>query len=102
MKQVRGTISQGDPTCLHCVVDYAIGSWAKRSAPRNEDGEIVLDMGLVIAKIAEVLGQHIHASPDPEVQAKFERYAHECLEAAFEHQRTGKVMMVSVNHGPAS
>lgn len=100
--KVRGTIDAGNPSCLHCVVNYAIGAWAKRCAPRDDDGEIVLNMGHVIAKLAEVVGEHVFAAPEGAIRENFQRYAHECLEAAFEHMRTGKRIAVSLNEGPPS
>lgn len=102
MTQTHGTIVPGNPACLHCVLNYAMGKWAEKNARRNDDGEIILDIGEVITKMAELIGELVYQSPDPAVRAKFERFCHECFEASFEHQRTGKVMMVSVNDGRPS
>ena len=102
MTQVHGEIERGDPRCLHCVLNYAMGRWAERNARRNADGVIVLDVSEVIPKIAELIGGLVYASRDQLEQRKFERYAHECVEAAFEHERTGAIVAVSINDGPAS
>lgn len=97
MSQTRGEITKGNPRCLHCVLNYAMGKWAERNARRNADGMIVLDVSEVIPKIAELVGELVHKAPQASERRKFERYAHECLEAAFEHQRTGAIVAVSVN-----
>jgi hypothetical protein len=97
MSQTPGEITRGNPRCLHCVLNYAMGKWAERNARRNEDGVIVLDVAEAISKIAELVGELVYAAPAGPERANFERYSHECLEAAFEHQRTGAIIAVSVN-----
>jgi hypothetical protein len=97
MSQHRGEFTKGNPRCLHCVLSYAVGSWAKRNARRNADGMIILDVSEVIPQIAELVGELVYVSKDTLERQKFERYSHECLEAAFEHERTGEVVAVSVN-----
>jgi hypothetical protein len=97
MSQTPGQISRGNPRCLHCVLNYAMGKWAEQNARRNEDGVIILDVSDALAKIAELVGELVYAAPAGQERVNFERYAHECLEAAFEHQRTGEAVAVSVN-----
>jgi hypothetical protein len=96
-----GYSGRGNRRCLHCYINAAIGVWAKRNAPNvpNKAGgkEITLDVVHVICKVGEVVGELIYVGVDEKDRAAFERYAHECLEAAFEHQRTGEPIDVSVN-----
>lgn len=99
MSQVPGEIVEGNPRCLHCVLNFAMGKWAEHNARRNADGVIVLDVAHAISKIAELVGSLVYQAPEGLQRDNFERYAHECLEGAFEHQRTGKVVAVSLN-GP--
>jgi hypothetical protein len=54
----------------------------------------VLDVSQAIASIAEVVGEMIYSSPDATERFEFERYAHQCLEAAFQQQRTGQPVAV--------
>jgi CobQ-like glutamine amidotransferase family enzyme len=102
MTQTHGQIERGNPRCLHCVLNYCMGKWAERNARRNADGVIVLDISEVIPKIAQLIGGLVYESQDPIERRKFERYAQECLEGAFEHERAGAIVSVSVNDGPAS
>lgn len=98
MKKNPGQISKGNPRCLHCVLNYAMGKWAERNSKRNADGVIMLDVSEVIPKIAELVGELVYMNPNPFERENFERYSHECLEAAFKHQQTGETVAVSVNH----
>lgn len=102
MTQTPGQITKGNPRCLHCVLNYAMGKWAERNARRNADGVIILDVSEVITKIAELVGELVYQAPPGPQRPRFERYVHECMEAAFEHQRTGKIIAVSLNDGPPS
>lgn len=97
MTQTAGQIERGNPRCLHCVLNYAMGKWAERNAKRNADGVIILDVAEVITKIAELVGELVYQAPPGENRDNFECYAHECLEGAFEYKRTGKPVAVSVN-----
>lgn len=97
MTQTPGEISRGNPRCLHCVLNYAMGKWAEQNSRRNAGGTIILDVADVIPQIAKLLGELVHVAPSDFERENFERYAHECLEAAFEYKRTGKPVAVSVN-----
>lgn len=94
MSVVRKSRGAGDPQCLHCVLNYAIESWAKHSAPRNAQGHAILEADEIVARLAEVMGEIVHSAETERKREQFERYARECLEAAFEHQRTGEPVMV--------
>jgi len=95
--QVKHTVDAGDPTCLHCVLNYAIASWGKAHAPRDDEGRPVVDISLVIANLTEVTAEHVYLAPDLATRRRFEAFARKCLKAAFVHQRTGEIVGVSVD-----
>lgn len=97
MSRHHGVIDKGNPECLHCVLKYAMGKWAERNAPRDAEGVIVLNVAEALCKIAELVGGLVYVAPAGSQRVSFERYAHKCLEASFEHQRTGKVVGVSID-----
>jgi hypothetical protein len=96
MTRVYGSVRPNDSRCLHCLLTYSIALWAKQHAPQ-EAGVPILDISEVIGKMAEVVGDFVYKSPDPALRAQFERYAFECLSAAFESKRTGRPVAVSVD-----
>lgn len=102
MTQHPGVIEQGNPECLHCVLNYAMGKWAQRNGRHNADGVIILDVAEVIPQIAKLIGDLVFATPDAAQQRAFERYAQECLAGAFHHQHTGEAARVSVNRSDRS
>lgn len=83
-----------DEKCLHCAINYAIGWWAKKNAPSttNEFGQpsYKLNVSEVIPKIGEVVGELVYMRLDKQHHSTFEKYAHKCLDDAFEFQRKSK------------
>lgn len=83
-----------DERCLHCAINYAIGWWAKKNSTStpNEFGQpsYRLNVSEVIPKISEVIGELVYMRLAPEHHDAFEKYAHKCLDRAFEQQRKCK------------
>jgi hypothetical protein len=85
----------GDPACLHCIVHHGIDRWAATFCERSAEGYPIIDMSEVIAMLAQVIGESVHFADTEAQKLQFERYARECLEASFTHQRTGETVEVT-------
>lgn len=96
MSVLRKSRGAGDPACLHCALNHAIESWAKENAPRNAQGHVVFDAAVIVARLAEVIGELVESADTGPKREQFERYARQCLEAAFENAQTGTPVMVEV------
>jgi hypothetical protein len=84
-----------DERCLHCAINYAIGWWAKKnSVVSSTDAagqpSYRLNVSEVIPKIEEVVGELVYMRLAKEHRGTFEKYAHKCLDDAFERQRRSK------------
>jgi hypothetical protein len=84
-----------DEKCLHCAINYAIGWWAKKNSAisfTDAAGQpsFKLNVSEVIPKISEVVGELVYMRLAKEHHATFEKYAHKCIDDAFERQRRHK------------
>lgn len=84
-----------NPDCLHCHIVAAISTFYETRGERSDRNEVILPMGEVIAKLAEVTAGYIGRAGTREVRRRWEKYARTCLEQGFRWQRTGQPQEVA-------
>ena len=84
-------------SCLHCVVMTAIEQWFERHGERA-DGQVVVDVTHVLAKLAECAVEFVEATGDRSQRRRAFRFAHEALDAQLKSARTGKLVEVDIPH----
>lgn len=83
-------------SCLYCVLMTAIEDWFTRHGQRAPDGRVIVDLNLVIGKLAECMVEHTAAAGNRSDRRRAFRFAHEALDAVLKSIWTGKLVSVDI------
>lgn len=83
-----------NPECLHCWLSAAVENWAQDNARRHESGKIIIDVDQVLAKIGELIAEHITSLQGRPKRRAALKYAHQCVDAAYRYAMTGEEQQV--------
>jgi hypothetical protein len=78
-----------EQTCLVCALRSGVIEFYRRRGRVGQSGAPVVDVSEAIASLVEVAAEFVHRAPTSAEIWRFERYARDCLAAAFRFQVTG-------------
>jgi hypothetical protein len=87
---------QRQDTCLHCVVMTAIEGYFRQHGERAPDGQVVIDVTMVVQKLAECTVEMTEMTRDRSQRRRAFRFAHDALDAQLKSARSGKLVEVEI------
>lgn len=93
---VKAPAGERPDNCLHCAIMKTLEAWFTEYGRRAPGGQVIIDLDLVIAKLAECMVEHTeHAQGRTDRRRAF-RFAHASLDAALKSAKTGKLVAVDI------